>query len=77
MMSGNRGKGRECGQLTLFAYGATKPKKMKLQDDRDIASHEPESTLNEDSGTESGESNTDRDSDDYCLPRTTARTEPR
>ena len=53
--------------MTLFAYGATKPKKMKLQDDRDIASHEPESTLNEDSGTESGESNTDRDSDDSLL----------
>ena len=73
MSGGRRDRGSlERGQTTLFAYST---KKMKLQPESDITSLQGESTLaDEDSGTESGESNTSTDpesngslsSDDEC-----------
>ena len=62
-MSGSRrdrGNLDRCGKTTLFGYGT---KKMKLQADSDSTSIGESTLADQDSGTESGELNTDRESD--------------
>ena len=61
MSGGRRDRGSlEQGQTTLFAYGT---KKMKLQADSDITGLGESILADEDSGTESGESSTNPESD--------------